>query len=70
MNIEFPQYTYQALLAEANRQNKPLARLCKEILISAGNIYDNAPEDQIRTLPNKGNLGDLNEKSSTNRTNR
>lgn len=65
MNIDFPQHTYQALLAEANRQNKPLARLCKEILVKAGNIYDNAPDEQNRPLPSEGNPGDLNETITT-----
>ena len=67
MNIEFPQHTYQALLAEAIRQDKPLARLCKEILVKAGNIYDNAPDEQTRDLPSEGNTGDLNERSRTTR---
>jgi hypothetical protein len=32
MHIKFQQHVYQALLAEAIRQDKPLARLCNEIL--------------------------------------
>ncbi|WP_074428714.1 hypothetical protein [Edwardsiella tarda] len=51
MNIKFQQHIYQALLAEANRQDKPLARLCNEILETAASIFDNS-----LTLPSKGNL--------------
>ncbi|EPC9992344.1 hypothetical protein [Enterobacter ludwigii] len=44
MHIKFQQHVYQALLAEAIRQDKPLARLCNEILEKAANIFDNTPD--------------------------
>ncbi|CAH6659900.1 hypothetical protein [Pseudocitrobacter vendiensis] len=44
MNIKFQQHVYQALLAEAKRQDKPLARLCNEILETAANIFDNTSD--------------------------
>ncbi|HAT6804355.1 TPA: hypothetical protein JAN03_20255 [Citrobacter freundii] len=63
MNIKMQHNVYQALLAEANHQGKPLARLCNEILEYAAHIYDNTP-DVTPTLPNKGKteIGDLNER--------
>lgn len=60
MNIKMQQHIYQTLLAEANQQNKPLARLCNEILEYAAHVYDNTP-NITPTLPSKGKTtGDLN----------
>ena len=47
MNIKFQQHVYQALLAEAKRQDKPLARLCNEILETAANIFDTRHQTSI-----------------------
>ncbi|MBE9762320.1 hypothetical protein GVI19_04065 [Escherichia coli] len=61
MNIKFQQHVYQALLAEAIRQDKPLARLCNEILERAANIFDNAP-DHTTSLASKAKPnGDIND---------
>ena len=47
--------------AEAIRQDKPLARLCNEILEKAANIFDNAP-DQTTPLASKAKPnGDIND---------
>lgn len=66
MNIKFQDHVYLALLAEANRQNKPMARLCHEILATAASIYDNAPDAPI--IPNEGKHqnGDTNDRDSKN----
>lgn len=66
MNIKFQDHVYQALLAEANRQNKPMARLCHEILANAARVYDNAPE--AKTIPNEGTHqnGDTNDRDGRN----
>ncbi|WMY75827.1 hypothetical protein RHD99_07770 [Buttiauxella selenatireducens] len=63
MNIKFQDHVFQALLAEANRQNKPMARLCHEILATAASIFDNAP-----TIPNEGTNqnGDTNDRDGRN----
>ncbi|ENT3296703.1 hypothetical protein ACFEY4_001467 [Enterobacter asburiae] len=60
MNIKFQQHVYQALLAEAVRQDKPLARLCNEILEQAANIFDNTPDHTPLASKAKPN-GETNE---------
>ena len=63
MNSKFQQHVYQALLAEAKRQDKPLARLCNEILETAANIFDNTP-DIKPALASKATLyGEQNEQT-------
>ena len=63
MNIKFQQHVYQALLAETKRQDKPLARLCNEILETAANIFDNTP-DIKPALASKATLyGEQNEQT-------
>ncbi|CZW24868.1 hypothetical protein ABKV94_18190 [Enterobacter hormaechei] len=66
MHIKFQQHVYQALLAEAIRQDKPLARLCNEILETAAHIFDNTPGIKP-ALASKATLnGDINDRDSKN----
>ncbi|HBR2123015.1 TPA: hypothetical protein L9M91_004237 [Klebsiella pneumoniae] len=70
MHIKFQQHVYQALLAEAIRQDKPLARLCNEILETAAHIFDNTPDntpDIKPALASKATFnGDINDRDSKN----
>ncbi|MER1977544.1 hypothetical protein [Pseudocitrobacter faecalis] len=66
MNIKFQQHVYQSLLAEAIRQDKPLARLCNEILETAASIFDNTPDNTTPLASKATPNGENNDRDRKN----
>ncbi|WP_273868952.1 hypothetical protein [Serratia odorifera] len=53
MNITFNNETYKGLLDEANKQDKPMARLINEILVDYVNNKNHSERDSEREQTNQ-----------------